>query len=77
MAVKTITIDLEAYETLSRRKRKGQSFSEVIKEHFGTRRTARDLQAALETTTVSEQTLENIERQIRLRRRNIAKAPEL
>jgi predicted CopG family antitoxin len=43
MAVKTITIDLEAYEALSRNKKPGQLFSQVIKQHFGKVRTGRDL----------------------------------
>lgn len=77
MAVKTITIDMEAYETLSRLKREGQSFSEVIKERFGRRKTARDLLDALGKAKVSDETLDNIERQIKLRRRSVAKAPKL
>ncbi len=43
MAVKTITIDMEAYEVLSRFKRDGKSFSQVIKDELGARRTGRDL----------------------------------
>jgi len=72
MAVKTITIDLEAYEALSGRKQPGQSFSQVIKQHFGRRRTGRDLADVLSRVTVSESTLDAIEAVVEERRRDLA-----
>jgi predicted CopG family antitoxin len=77
MAVKTITIDLEAYEALARHKRKGDSFSRVIKEHFGRRRTGRDLAALVGTLRLAEDTLAAAEKLVRKRRRDRARAPRL
>lgn len=70
MAVKTITIDIEAYELLSREKREGQSFSQVIREHFGPRPTAGRFLALLKSKSVriSEEALDAMERQVRDRR---------
>ena len=77
MAVKTITIDLEAYDALARHKRKGDSFSRVIKEHFGRRRTGRDLAALVGTLRLAEDTLAAAEKLVRKRRRDSARAPRL
>ncbi|MFL6202395.1 MAG: antitoxin VapB family protein [Thermoanaerobaculia bacterium] len=77
MAAKTITIDVEAYELLSRKKRRGQSFSQVIKEHFPGRPTGRDLKAAVREASLSEDALDAIEEQVRAREAHLAKAPEL
>ena len=77
MAVKTITIDVEAYDLLFRNKREGQSFSQVIKEHFSGAKRGRDLRAALREASLSEETLDAIETQIKNRQAHIAKAPEL
>ncbi|MBI3047222.1 MAG: hypothetical protein HYY76_02825 [Acidobacteria bacterium] len=76
MAVKTITIDLEAYEKLARAKKAGQSFSDVIKERLG-RKTGRDLWSALARGVPSDQTLDLIDVQVRARRRSRARAPKL
>ena len=77
MAVKTITIDLEAYEALRRRKRAGQSFSQVIKEHFNAPKTGRDLQAALERFALSPDTLDAVEDAMRRRAESPAGPVEL
>lgn len=69
MAVKTITIDLEAYERLARHKSPGQSFSKVIKEHFGHARTGRRLAAALAALELDPATPAAIERRLAARRK--------
>ena len=77
MAVKTITIDLEAYEALARHKRKGESFSRVIKEHFGRRRTGRDLAALVKAVRLAPETLAAVDRLTAARRRDRARSPRL
>ena len=77
MAVKTITIDLSAYELLKRRKREGQSFSQVIKEHFDAPKTGRDLSAALGEVAFSDQALEALDLLVKSRRQDAARTVEL
>ena len=77
MAVKTITIDMEAYQILARRKRDGQSFSQVIKAHFGPQPTVGRFRDLVKTVRLSEDTLDAIERQIRDRRKHPARAVKL
>ena len=77
MAVKTITIDLEAYDTLARLKKPGQSFSQVIKTHFGSRKTVGAFRDALRATPVSEQTLRAIEGAVKSRAASRARVPTL
>ena len=77
MAVKTITIDLEAYEILARHKGPGQSFSKVIKERLGKQMTGRDLRAVVARVRVTEDTLDAIDAQLRARRRHPARPAKL
>ena len=77
MAVKTITIDLEAYEILSGYKEDGMSFSMVIKEQLGRKKTGRDLRRILESLDMSGTTVDAIDAQVKARRRSRARAPKL
>ena len=77
MAVKTITIDMDAYEALRRHKREGQSFSAVIKEHFRGGPTGSVLKRALEELHLSESTLDAIDRIVTGRKRDSPRVPRL
>jgi predicted CopG family antitoxin len=77
MAVKTITIDMEAYGLLARRKRVGQSFSQVIKAHFGRQPTVANFLTALRATRLGEETLNAVERQVKGRRSSPARTVKL
>ena len=74
MAVKTITIDLQAYELLARRKAAGQSFSQVIKAHFGGPPTAADFRAVLRRVRLSDDVLAAMDRQVQARKEDPARA---
>ena len=74
MAVKTITIDMDAYTLLSRHKREGQSFSQVIKAHFGPQPTAGRLLAHIRAIRVSAPALTAMKRQVRARKLEPARA---
>ena len=77
MAVKTITIDMEAYEILARYKEGRKSFSQVIKDELGRKRTGRDLRLVIERLRMSEDAVDAVEAQIRARRHSKARAAKL
>jgi predicted CopG family antitoxin len=78
MAVKTITIDMDAYERLAREKREGESFSQVIKRVLAARgMTARSLLETIKSIRIADETLESIEKVVRLREGDLVTAPPL
>lgn len=70
MAVKTITIDIEAYQTLARHKRPGQSFSDVIKERLGPIMTVARFKERISQVSLSDELLDNIDKIVADRRKN-------
>jgi predicted CopG family antitoxin len=74
MAVKTITIDLEAYNLLAHHKGAGQSFSQVIKAHFGQQPTVASFRALVRGIRLSDDALDAMDAQVRARAKDPARA---
>ena len=77
MAVKTITIDMEAYNLLARHKKEGQSFSQTIKAHFGEQPTAGRLLQRVRGLRFSQEYIDNVRQIIRDRKLEPARAIKL
>lgn len=75
MAVKTITIDMEAYNLLAAEKRDDESFSRLIKRRLGAVCTAKALLDDLPKLTLSEDTLDRAEEIVQTRRESQADSP--
>ena len=65
---------MEAYELLSRHKRGGFSFSQVIKQHCGPQPTAARFRQLVRSARLSEATLDAVEQQLAARGKNPARA---
>jgi len=77
MPVKTITIDMEAYDLLAAEKCGGESFSRIIKRKFRRASTAKVLLERLDQVCLSESTLKSLVKIRRARAKSPAKSPAL
>lgn len=78
MAVKTITIDMEAYSILSNLKKDNESFSQVIKKTLRREsKTAARLLENLDSCVLSVETLNHANRIVRDRHHSMTDSPIL
>jgi predicted CopG family antitoxin len=72
MPVKTITIDMEAYDLLAAEKRNDESFSRVIKRKFRRTSTAKVLSERLDEVCLSESALKALDKILKEREKSLA-----
>lgn len=77
MAVKSVTLDVEAYSILSKEKRKGESFSKVIKRRLKPRNTAANLLKNSSKFCLSENALDEVEKIVEDRKKSIRDIAEM
>jgi predicted CopG family antitoxin len=77
MSVKTITIDMEAYDLLAAERRSNESFSRIIKRKFHRASTAKVLAERLNEICLSESTLECLDKIVKMRGKSPAKSTVL
>jgi predicted CopG family antitoxin len=77
MAVKTITIDMDAYEILASAKQGAESFSRVIKRRFLKTTTGRNLLNRLDEVCLSPSSLKGVEAVLKARSKSLAESPTL
>ena len=78
MAVKTITIDMEAYNLLALHKKEGESFSQVIKAHFGPQQlTVGKFRERLRDVRFTRDYIDAVNQIVRDRQLEPARAPKL
>ena len=77
MAVKTITIDMDAYGILASEKQGSESFSRVIKRRFSKNTTGRTLLNHLDEVCLSPSALKGVEAVLKARGESLAESPVL
>lgn len=77
MAVKTITIDMDAYGILASAKQESESFSRVIKRRFRKTTTGRNLLNHLDDVCLSPSSLKGVEKILKARDESVANSPSL
>lgn len=77
MAGKTITVDRDAFELLNGRRKRGQSFSQVIKDSLGAPGTVGAFLTAARKIRISEETLDEMDSVVAERRRSRVRAPTI